>query len=149
MTKSLNEHTLGQIQYLCAQGDALVEQSEFERAFRFYSQALQLVPEPVEEWEATTWILVAIGDLYFLAGNKVKSLTAFEDAVRCPGGLGNPFIHLRLGQCYFELGQLDRAGNELTRAYMGGGRDILENEDPKYLEFLETLLVPPIGQGRL
>lgn len=30
------------------------------------------------------------------------------------------------------------AADELTRAYMGGGIDIFMEDDPKYLEFLET-----------
>lgn len=48
------------------------------------------------------------------------------------------FIHLRLGQCQFELGERDRSADELTRAYMGDGMDILLQDDPKYLEFLES-----------
>lgn len=134
---------------LCAQGDELVDRREFERAFYCYRDALNLVPQPVENWEATTWILAAIGDLYWIEMKFGKALQAFEDAVRCPGGLGNPFIHLRIGQCCFELEMSDRAADELTRAYMGEGRDILETEDPKYLQFLESRLKPPIGQSHI
>src|SRR5437764_10833970 len=111
---SLSEAIHNQIRDLCAKGDSLTEARQFEKAFACYRDALNLVPKPVEEWEATTWILAAIGDLYFLERKAEKALGAFEDAVRCPGGLGNPFIHLRLGQCYFELGKLDRAADELT-----------------------------------
>lgn len=104
----------------------------------FYRDALNLVPKPVEEWEVTTWILAAIGDLYFVDGKFEKSLAAFDDAVRCVGGLGNPIIHLRLGESCFELGDKDRAADELTRAYMGAGPGIFQKEDPKYLKFLST-----------
>ena len=149
MERELDDALHQRICDLCAKGDALVEQRQFERAFGFYCDALNLVPPPAEDWEATTWILAAIGDLYFLAKMAKKSLKAFEDAVRCPGGLGNPFIHLRLGQCNFDLGQLDRAADELTRAYMGAGRDIFKEEDPKYIEFLATRIKPPVGQDRL
>jgi tetratricopeptide (TPR) repeat protein len=135
---ALDEATHATIRNLCAKGDELVLQKQFEKAFCFYRDALNLVPKPVEEWEATTWILVAIGDLYFLAGKIEKAVGAFEDAVRCPGGLGNPFIHLRLGECHFELGNQDRAADELTRAYMGGGKQIFEKEGPKYFAFLSN-----------
>jgi tetratricopeptide (TPR) repeat protein len=134
----LDESVYSRIRDLCAKGDALATQQQFEKAFAFYRDALNLVPRPVEEWEATTWILVAIGDLYFMAGKFEKSFGAFEDAVRCPSGLGNAFIHLRLGECCFELGQPDRAADELTRAYMGAGREIFAKENFKYLQFLET-----------
>jgi len=147
--QALDEGVHSRIRELCAKGDALVAQKQFEQAFGAYRDALNLVPPPAEDWEATTWILAAIGDLYFLAGKIGKALTAFEDAVRCPGGLGNPFIHLRLGQCYLDSGQQDRAADELARAYMGAGREILEKEDPKYLKFLEARLKPPVGQSKL
>ena len=147
--QALDEAVHSKIRELCAKGDALVAQKQFEQAFSAYRDALNLVPPPAEDWEATTWILAAIGDLYFLAGKIGKALTAFEDAVRCPGGLGNLFIHLRLGQCYLDSGQQDRAADELTRAYMGAGREILEKEDPKYLKFLESRLKPPVGQSKL
>ena len=39
---------------------------------------------------------------------------------------------------YFEQENLAQAADELTRAYMGGGMDIFMEDDPKYLEFLET-----------
>ncbi|HET9284915.1 MAG TPA: tetratricopeptide repeat protein [Candidatus Angelobacter sp.] len=145
----LNEETHGRIKELCAKGDALVEQKQFESALTCYKDALGIVPEPLEDWQATTWILTAIGDLYFFAQDMDQALTAFEDAVRCVGGLGNPFIHLRLGECYFELGKTDRAADELTRAYMGAGREIFGSEDPKYLKFLATRIVPPVGQDEL
>lgn len=65
-------------------------------------------------------------------------------AMQCPAAIGNPFLHLRLGQCQFELGNLDRAADELARAYMGAGADIFEGAD-KYFAFLKTRLQPPPG----
>ena len=60
------------------------------------------------------------------------------NAIQCPTGLGNPYIHFRLGQTYFENGIMDKAADELTRAYMGAGLEIFMEDDPKYLAFLET-----------
>jgi hypothetical protein len=61
-----------------------------------------------------------------------------------PDAIGNPFLHLRLGQCLYELGDLDRAADELTRAYLGGGADLFDGAD-QYLAFLKTRLEPPPG----
>ncbi|EPQ3362139.1 hypothetical protein O3I57_002684 [Acinetobacter baumannii] len=55
--------------------------------------------------------------------------------------MGNPYIHLRLGQLYYEEGYFDDSADELTRAYMGGGLGIFLEDDPKYLDFLETKIV--------
>lgn len=62
--------------------------------------------------------------------------------MRCPEAIGNPFLHLRLGQCQFEVGNLDRAVDELASAYLGAGEEIYEGAD-KYFEFLKTRLKPP------
>jgi len=37
-----------------------------------------------------------------------------------------------------DASHFDKAADELTRAYIGGGIDIFMEDDPKYLEFLET-----------
>ena len=47
-------------------------------------------------------------------------------------------FHLRLGQVCYEVGELDRAANELTLAYMAEGRELFEDDDPRYWEFLRS-----------
>lgn len=93
-------------------------------------KAWKLIPEPKDNWEASTWLLAAIGDACFLSNNFRSGNDAFAYATRCPGGFGNSFIHLRLGQCQFELGNLDAAADELCRAYMGAGSEIFSHDNP-------------------
>ena len=97
-----------------------------------------LPPEPKVQWDAATWILVAIGDANFLSGDYAAGRDNLSNAMQCPDAIGNPFIHFRLGKCQFELGNLDRAADEFMRAYMGAGRGIFDENDPKYLRFLST-----------
>ncbi|WP_242421826.1 MULTISPECIES: tetratricopeptide repeat protein [unclassified Acidovorax] len=127
-----------QIKDLCARGDHHAAKREFNRALSLYWEAFDLLPEPRTKWNAGTWILTVIGDANFLAGDFVAGRDNLTTAMHYPDAIGNPFIHLRLGQCQFELGERDRAADELTRAYMGGGMNILLEDDPKYLEFLES-----------
>lgn len=134
----LDELIHDQITELSAEGNALAEQGRCLEARTKFVQALELLPEPHLRWEAATWLWTAIGDMHFLLGDAEKTLQCYVNAVQCPGGLGNPFIHLRLGQACFDLGDLDKAADELTRAYMGAGLDIFMQDDPKYLSFLET-----------
>ena len=82
---------------------------------------------------------MAIGDANFESRNYEHAKAALSDAMHCPGAIGDPFIHLRLGQCQFELGNLPRANDELARAYMGGGKEIFDAEDPKYFSHLKTV----------
>ena len=126
------------IEKLCQKGDKLANKEKYEKAIRVYVDALSLVPEPITDYEASTWILTAIGDAYFLMENYESSLKPFQDVMLCPNAIGNPFIHMRLGQCQYELKNFDKAADELTRAYGIEGEKIFENDDPKYFEFLKT-----------
>lgn len=133
------------IKALCADGDNLADADEFAAALARYWSAWDLLPEPRTQWNAATWILAAVGDANFLSGDYVAGRDFLATAMHCPEAIGNPFLHLRLGQCRYELGDLDRAADELARAYMGDGEDVFEDEDPKYLAFLKTRLQPPPG----
>jgi tetratricopeptide (TPR) repeat protein len=132
-----------QITNLSEEGDALAEQARYREAIERYIAALGLLPEPKFDWEACTWLLAAIGDANFRGRNYEQAKVSLSDAMHCPGAIGNPFIHLRLGQAQFELGNLERAADELARAYMGGGKEIFSEDDPKYFAFLKTVLKPP------
>jgi tetratricopeptide (TPR) repeat protein len=131
------------------QGDALAAQRRYPDAVDLYRRAWSLLPEPKEVWSAATWLLVAIADAQFLSLEFASAADTLESAKFCPGAIGNPFVHLRLGQSLLETGNRDRALDELTRAYMGGGREIFEEDDPKYLAALATVLKPPPGQDSL
>jgi len=134
----LSEAIHAEIKRLCAAGDTQAAQGQFAQALKPYWAAWDVLPEPKVEWEAATWILGAIGDANFLAGDFVAGRDNLGSAMHCPGAIGNPFLHLRLGQCQFELGALDRAADELMRAYMGAGPDIFKDQDAKYVRFLQS-----------
>ncbi|GIP22213.1 M48 family metallopeptidase [Paenibacillus sp. J22TS3] len=134
----LSDSTHAEITALCKQGDDLVRAGDLEAGKQKYIAALRLLPADHREWEAATWIYVAIGDVHFKTKSYDKAFKCFINAVQCPKGLGNPYIHLRLGQMYYEQENLEKAADELTRAYMGAGIAIFMEDDPKYLEFLET-----------
>lgn len=134
----LNNKLHKQISTLSAQGDSLAEGGNYEKAIRVYEKAIDLLPKPVTNWSASTWLFSAIGDAYYLNGNYREAQNAFQQALLCPEGIGNPFIHLRLGQSNYELGNLDIALDELARAYMGAGEEIFEDQDPKYLIWVKS-----------
>lgn len=134
----LTEQEHAEVHRLCTLGDADADLGNFPQALACYWQAWDLLPEPKVGQEAATWILAAIGDANFLGGDYLAGRDNLCTVMNCPGGLGNPFLHFRLGQCQYELGQLDAARAELTRAYTAGGADLFDEEDPKYLELLKS-----------
>ena len=134
----LSDSIHNQIKRLCAIGDDCARKQWYADALFNYWAAWDLLPEPKNQWEAATWILAAIGDANVLGGDYVAGRDNLSKAMGCPGAIGNPFIHFRLGQCQFELGDHDRAADELMRAYMGDGREIFDEHDPKYFQFLAS-----------
>lgn len=135
--KQLTDVVHQNVMALCKQGDNQVAARQFEKAKDSYLDALLLLPPNHQEWEAATWIYVAVGDVHLHLNNNEKAFKAYYNALQCPNGLGNPYIHFRLGQHYFEQENWEKAQDEFVRAYMGGGIDIFMEDDPKYLEFLE------------
>ena len=122
----------------CATGDAFAQAGRLEEALSAYNTAWKRLPEPQYRWEAATAILTTIGELALAAGRPLAARKAFEYAMSCPGGSGDPHLHLRFGQVLFDAGELDRAGDELMRAYRGGGEEVFGRDDPKYREFLRA-----------
>jgi tetratricopeptide (TPR) repeat protein len=141
--EELSQAIHDEIARLSARGDSLAEEARFKEAVACYNEAWKLVPEPKNQWDASTWLLAAIGDSCFLGGFHKSGHEALSFALHCPNGFGNPFVHLRLGQCAYELGDLAEAAEQLTRAYALDGAKIFDLDDSKYFSFLKSKISPP------
>ena len=135
----INDKEYEKILKLCAKGDKLVEKGNLNKALLKYEEALNLVPNPKDEWEASTWIYAAIGEVYYVADENEEALDYFLEVLKCPDGLGNPFINLRIGQCFYELNNVEKAREYLLQAYMIEGEEIFE-DDEGYLEVIIDLI---------
>lgn len=134
----MDEKIHSEIEKLSQEGDLYAEKADYKNALEKYWKAYDLIPNPKTDWEATLWLLAAIGDANFLSMDFKAGIDNLVSAMHCPNGIGNPFLHLRLGQCQYEIGNLEKAADELTRAYGIAGKEIFESEDRKYFEFLKT-----------
>lgn len=134
----LNASVHSEIKNICRNADKLADKGYIQDALTEYWKAYDMVPEPKADWEAALWILVAIGDTNFLKNDFHAAIENLSSAMHFPEAIGNAFIHLRLGQCFFETGDLDKAADELTRAYAIEGEDIFRGENHKYFNFLKT-----------
>jgi tetratricopeptide (TPR) repeat protein len=136
----LDDKLYEEIKQLSKVGDDCFGNGEVESAVLKYKEALALLPQPVYEWEAATWLFSAIGDAYWELKDFDKAYDAFYDALKSPDGIGNPFIHLRMGELQVEFGNMEKARDELIRAYMGAGVEIFKYEDSKYLNAIHDLI---------
>ena len=137
LAKELDDTTHQHIVHLSEQGDACMEQGEYAAAAEKFREAFALVPAPYQDWDASIWLLTSLGEAYYFNGEYAQAHAALAKVMHVPGAIGNPLVHLRLGEVQFELGNKERAMDELLRAYMGGGEEIFEDEDEKYLAFLQ------------
>ena len=149
MSGDLPEQLHEALTRLCDDADTLDTRGDYRGAYAKFVEAWEMVPEDRARWPISTRILRSLGAIQFRLGRWPDALNLYLRAVQCPGGLGDPAIHLRIGQCQLELGDVRRAADELARAYMGGGREAFEGQDPKYFALVEQVLQPPPGMDRL
>ncbi len=136
----LDSEVYNKVQELCDEGDDYADGEEFDEAIDVYFQALQLIPEPVYDYAAATWIYVAIGDAFFFLEKYDEALDNFMQALKCPDAIGNPFIVLRIGQCFYELKDMENAKKYLLQAYMIEGDEIFEEQEEKYFALISGLI---------
>jgi len=122
-----------------------MDRRSYGEAMEIFLKALELVPEPRTRWEAGNWIYTALGEACYLRKDWPAAREYFRLAVLSPGGAGNPFLHMRRGQVFLEMGETDRAAQELAIAVASEGPGILRDEDPKYWKFISGVLAPPRG----
>ena len=136
----LDNNLYNKITELSEEGNDHIFNGEYELAIKKYQAAFTLIPTPKYDWEASTWIYTALGDTFYLISQYQEALDNLSEALKCPGGIENPFISLRIGQCYYELNNLNKAREYLLQAYMYEGDEIFREEEDKYIKLIKDLV---------
>lgn len=131
------------IDSICAEADDLFDNELCEEALAKYQEALSILPEPIEDYEPSAWLLSSMGDVYLFMEKYEQALFHYEHAMECVDSEDNPYLHLRIGQSLYELHRDDEAADSLFEAYLIEGLEIFAEEDPAYLEFLKSKKVLP------
>jgi tetratricopeptide (TPR) repeat protein len=136
-----------EVKRLSKSGDDHAAAGDHAAAISAYEQALSALPEPVHQWDAFTWLKVAIADASFLGRRFEQAREALNEVLMFgPEESGaNPFIQLRFGQSLLELGEEEKAADWLARAFLTTGKQLFAEDDPKYLRFICSKLDPPDG----
>jgi len=117
------------IEKYCEQGNDLFEEDDFLGAIAIWQTAFDSIPDLHEDWNEAVWLKVSIGDSYYMIDEYQKSLDSMLDALNYPEALDNPFIHFRIGQCHYELGDKERSKNALLKAYMLSGKEVFDDHE--------------------
>ena len=138
--KEISEQLQYELDMRAEEGNKCFDNNEYDKALEIWKKALDLIPEPKKNFSEAVWFLTSIGDIYFIQEKYEEAFNNFEDAKNnlSGDGINNPFILLRLGQSALELGKKELATENLLRAYMLEGKEIFEEDDKKYFEFLKS-----------
>lgn len=139
--EELPEDIQDALEEICDQGNEAMDEGEPEEALVFFRQALEILPQPAEDWEVFGWLQAAMGDARFTLRDYDAALDHFEKAAAYAGEEENPFVLMRLGQIYRRLGKENIAVDYLQRAY-GIDGEALFDEDPDDLAFLKRAQPP-------
>ena len=129
-----------EIEVLSRSGSDLFDEGHYDAAIEKWQHALDLVPPPKADWEATLWLCASIGDAQYQKGDFASARELFLDAINAPNGTSNPFVLYRLGQTEAHLGNAKASTDYLLRAYMLDGTKIFkaDAEGASYLKILEA-----------
>ncbi len=134
--KTLPEDIAKKIDELSEQGNSFLdEKDDFESAIKVWKQALELLPEPREEWEACDWLYASIGEAYFLAEKDQESFLYFSKAFELDQS--NPFVLFRLGVLHADRHEDEKAADLLTQVYDKVGDEIFEGYE-NYLSLVKS-----------
>lgn len=138
--KEISEQLQYELDMRAEEGNKYFDNNEYDKALEIWKKALDLIPEPKKNFSEAVWFLTSIGDIYFIQEKYEEAFNNFEDAKNnlSGDGINNPFILLRLGKSELELGKKELATENLLRAYMLEGKEIFEEDDKKYFEFLKS-----------
>jgi tetratricopeptide (TPR) repeat protein len=146
--KAMPENVNDKVRELKSQADYLQMGGKYLLAIDKYKEALSLLPKPVNQWKYIWVLLPQIAENYWLnakfndgkGGGFQEALAVFSEIMKIEGAVGDETYHLRIGQIRYELGQIEKAKDELLRAYLIGGKEIFMNIDNKYFELIKPII---------
>lgn len=124
------------IEQIVLKAEQNVEEEKYKAALKKFKKAFDLLPTPKDQYTIGTYLLSAIGDLFFIIQKFDWAISNLTAALEFPEGKNNGFIHLRLGQAYYQKGDTDKAKIHLRKALDLEGEEIFEDESIIYLEFI-------------
>ena len=137
----MSSDLISTIKTMCAKGYQHYSEGDYDVALRLFYQAWLKVPSPQNESPAAATILSGIGDTYYRMGKYDPAVEALRSALDCPETEEQHFVLLRLGQSLLNSGHELQAKIYLHRAYRLGGDKTFKNEDPKYRQAIDDIVI--------
>lgn len=129
------------VEALSEEGNDLIDDGDAAGAEAVWRQALDLLPEPRDVWEAYTWLNASIGEACYVQENYDDAVQVLFDALNGPEAQANPFIHYMLGKSLWKRGDDEEGAiDALLRAHMLDGSDIFDGDEEEGADMLQLLI---------
>ncbi|MEP2237455.1 MAG: hypothetical protein ABJI22_03775 [Maribacter sp.] len=92
---------------------------------------------------AGRYVIIHIAEVCFSERWIEDAFDNFNFAMQFKDTVGNPFLHLRLGQLNYLVQNKDKMHDDLSRALIMAGESIFKEEDPKLIEMVKAVLKEP------
>lgn len=135
----LDDDVHAEITRLLDEGDNYLDAPQV--AAEQYVAAIDLLPQPYNQWDASLLLTTALGDACLALTQYAEAEEALRIALRCPDGTVNGYVWLRLGDALRGQGRDGEALEAYTSSYMLEGEEIFEDEDDAWA-MLEAAGIP-------
>lgn len=125
--------------------NSMILKNELKAAYEIYFKLSNTIQGTKNE-RKLRYINIKIGHLYSYINNWDAALKAFGKAIQTENSVGNPLLHLRIGQCGYHLKKKRIYDDNLARALITGGLKVFDNEKNELKAIALSLLDPP-GDG--
>lgn len=122
------------------EGKLFFTDGEYMKAINSYDKALDLVPKPKKDWQISTNVFVALGDVYYELKNFATSDYYYNKALESKSGIENAYVWYVLGKNYLKMGNKEKSFDSFLRAYMLGGKSIFKIDSFMYFSLIENFL---------
>ena len=124
---------------LIDQADKAFAKGDYEKAEELYLQGLDKIAalhsDDIELYSRNAY--AGLGDCCFLKDDYENAKRYYFDAHRYD--ISNPYINMRIGQCFVFLQNENDAKEYLMRAYLMAGEDVFRGNEP-FLDIIKDII---------
>ena len=133
---------------LYEQGNEYFSNNEFDKAIQAWENAVDIAKKDKEQ---QSYFLTAIADAYFMKNDYDKAIEYYKSGMKKTNDFNEKIYgSFKMGQAFFEKGDIKKALKEFTDVYILVGKDIFDEVEEKYFEFFsENVLLNPKKQTKL
>ncbi|MBN3526796.1 hypothetical protein [Paenibacillus apiarius] len=114
--------------------EALIRENKFAEAIETLWDMYKALQRREQSGNVGRYILIRIAHINIYNEDYIAARHNLSYVMHFPITIGNPLLHLRLGQVQDKLGNEKRAVDELARALIMDGKRVFDQEDRRLLE---------------